>query len=305
MLAVPETNRFVPPDSLRTHALEKLGTVNPELLRIMVGARLARVLDHLRWLACREEVNRYRAAGGRSERARGGYAHFGRTPRGAKRDLARRVEMPIALIAVRLAVDLRKIVPHAKKVLMFAPLEHLENACVSGDGGLRECCRIPKPMLIDGHGAEQQILAEPVMNTLVRTRFGRAVRELELAIARDAPYFAKIPRRAERGRHTGGHGHLGRRDVRGLGESHDSEDVTPPRGGACHDLVHAQIIELEGGHALKSILPPSRPVGGTRAAFSRRCRGRCLRRSCNPEWRPRRACRRRTAGPNRSCSDSD
>ena len=46
--------------------------------------------------------------------------------------------MPIALITVGLAVDLRKIVPDANEVLMLGLLEHLEDARVSRDGRLRQ-----------------------------------------------------------------------------------------------------------------------------------------------------------------------
>ena len=54
------------------------GAVSPELLRIVIGAGLARVLDHLRRLATREKVNRYRAAGpGDPSAARRRYAHHG------------------------------------------------------------------------------------------------------------------------------------------------------------------------------------------------------------------------------------
>ena len=62
--------------------------------------------------------------------------------------------MPIALIAVGLAIDLGEIVPHANEVLMLAALEHLENARVGGHGCLREGRGIAERVFFDGHGAE-------------------------------------------------------------------------------------------------------------------------------------------------------
>ena len=147
------------------------------------------------------------------------------------------------------------------------------------------------------------------MHALVRARLARrAVREFEVRIARDPPYLAKIVRRAERGRHARGDGHPGSLDVRGLGESDDTENVAPPQCGARRDLVHRQIVELERGHMPESILPPPWPVGGGPGfqprppALNMRRRGRCLPRLYTRRWRSRRAGRSRTASPNRSCS---
>ena len=77
----------------------------------------------------------------RAERARGGHGHLGRPSGAAERRLPRRIETAVALIAIRLAVDLGQIVPDPDEVPVLGPLEDIEDLPVRADRGLRQ--RIP------------------------------------------------------------------------------------------------------------------------------------------------------------------
>src|ERR1700674_1229825 len=77
----------------------------PKLPRIVIGAGLAWIFNHLRRLSGGQEINGYRAAGGRAQGAGGGHGAHGRLTRIAKSQLARRIEEAVAFVAVGLTVD--------------------------------------------------------------------------------------------------------------------------------------------------------------------------------------------------------
>ncbi len=132
-----------------------------EFRRVMIRARLPRILDHLGRPPCREEINGKRTAGRRAQRAGGGHGPLGRPPRFSKCHLPRRIKMPIALIAAGLGIDVRQIIPDADHVRVCGVIQQIEDFLICALGGalqpLRLAVRIDG-LLHDRQRAEQQII---------------------------------------------------------------------------------------------------------------------------------------------------
>ena len=76
-------------------------------------------------------------------------------------------------------------------------------------------------------------------------------------MAGDAPDFAQLDARAERGRHAGGYRNHRGFDIRRAAESHDAEDVVPPGRRTCRDLSQREVVEMKTGHA-HAVYPAAR-----------------------------------------------
>ena len=93
------------------------------LPRIVVGTDLPGILHKYRGDLPGEEIDHQRTLAVGSERRRGGYAAGDGAPARPQRISSRRIKLPVALGAVRLAIDVGQVVPDAQQMRISLRLE--------------------------------------------------------------------------------------------------------------------------------------------------------------------------------------
>ena len=115
---------------LHEHGAGKGRTARTVLRRVVVGADLARVLHGLPGLSRREKINHQRTTLA-AQRAGGGDLRLAdAAPAGDEGIVAADAEFPVALEPVRVVIDVRKIIPHAKQVAIAAAVEVIEDPAI-------------------------------------------------------------------------------------------------------------------------------------------------------------------------------
>ena len=204
--------------------------------RVVVGAHLARILDERRRGAPGQEVGHHRAVAGRAERRGGGHVAGEGPAARLQRVLARAVELPVALGAVGIAVDVRDVVPHAQQVRVAFRVErradlpvHLRRGLVQRGAGARagraRASVAPAGDFRLGYrdASEQHVLGAPEAHAIALAGLGRS---------RAAPHLADLGCGRQHRRADLRDGNFRRRAGRARSravESGDTQHIAPPR----------------------------------------------------------------------------
>ncbi len=166
--------QHVTPTDMRDIGAGKRRTARAILLRILVGADLAWILDrHRRRTARSKKINRQRAFG-KTDRRGGRYAADNIAPASDEAVLPAHVELPVALHVVAVAIDIGDVIPEAQDVREFQCIEQSEYFAIRMVGGTLQrwtvCIVIVRRKLRFRYldGAKQDVVVVSILQCITR-----------------------------------------------------------------------------------------------------------------------------------------